>query len=155
MTKTEEVIGHHTYVRSGVGQFDGVEFQGFGQKGADKYSDYRCQILFYDLAGDENEDEGREQSYVKNYAFNRGYLTAVATMKNSDGIIIENNVVLGTVNHGLMTDSQNTVFKNNLVASCDHILPYKDYFSTTENANFNVNVLPAGIWHGPCQNHAA
>ena len=148
LTKTEEVIGHHTYVRSGVGQFDGVEFQGFGQKGADRYSDYRCQILFYDLAGDENEDEGREQSYVKNCAFNRGYHTAVATMKNSDGIIIENNVVLGTVNHGLMSDSQNTVFKNNLVASCDHILLYKDYFSTTQNANFNVDVLPAGIWHG-------
>ena len=147
MTKTTEVIGHHTYVRSGVGQFDGVEFQGFGQKGADRYSDYRCQILFYDLVGGESQDENREQSYVKNCAFNRGYHTAVATLENSDGILIENNVVLGTVNDGIKSDSAGTIIKNNLVAACEHILLYKDYFATTKNANFNVDVVPSGIWH--------
>ena len=151
ITRTIVRNGHHVYVRSGVGQFDGVEFRGFGQKGADKYSDFRNQILFYDLnAGDEYPEvqevvDSWDQSYVKNCAFNRGYHTAIAVMKDSNNILVERNVILGTVNDGIRTDSQNTVIKNNLVATVEHIALYKQYWETTVNANFNVDVVPAGI----------
>ena len=123
LTRTETVEGHHTYIRSGVGQFDGVEFKGFGQKGADRYDDYRCQILFYDFPS----TEGRE-SYVRNCAFNQGYHTAIAARQKSDGIAIENNVVYRTVNSGIVTDSENVRIENNLVSNVEHILLYKDYF---------------------------
>ena len=141
---TEEFNGHH-YVRSGFGQFSFVEFKGFGQFGYDNYDDMRAQILFYQVDGAEDLDSGRQRSYVTGCAFHAGFHTAVAAMYDSNNIEISNNVMFGLVGSAIKTDSTGLIIDGNVIGNVYQSQLYDDYFSSTVNANFADDVMPAGI----------
>ena len=149
ITSFSEQIAGHDYLRRGVGQFENVEFKGFGQFGHDRYDDHRCQILFYNINGllpEEEINDERENSYVKGCAFHHGYHSAVVAFDNSNNIEISNNVIFGTVGSAINTDSDGLVIEGNIIGNVYQTQLFDlDYFGTTVNANFADDLMPAGI----------
>ena len=139
---TTEIDGHD-YVRLGHGQFENVEFKGFGQYGYDSYVDLRSQILFYQIDGAAGPHG--EASYVRNCAFHSGYHTAVAAMFDADNIEITSNVIFGLVGSAIRTDSLGVKIVGNIIGNVFQPQLVDNYFASTQNANFADDNMPAGI----------
>ena len=101
---TENIDGHE-FVHAGYGQFENVEFKGMGQFGYTNYDDLRAQILFWGTNPTPDISIERNESYVRGCAFHGGFHTAVAAMFDTDGLVIDNNIVFGTVDDAIRTDS--------------------------------------------------
>jgi len=145
VTNYMETNGVHTYYRNGYGQFSFVEFKGMGQFGYSEYDDLRAAILFYNVDGDGDADNGLKNSYVKGCAFHAGFHSAIAVMFESDNIEVSNNVIFGTVDSAIITDSNGLTIDGNVIGNVFHPVLYQDYFETTVNANFPDDKTPSGI----------
>merc|ERR1711892_1253199 len=135
----------HFHERSGAGQFSGVEFKGFGQKGYTNYDDMRAQILFYNVDAAADAEIDRIQSYVRDCSFHNGFNTAVAALFDSNNLEVKNNVIFKTIGSAIMTDGVGAVIDGNVIGNVFQMQLYDDYFSTTVNANFADDEMPAGV----------
>ena len=102
-------------------------------------------MFFGVRSGAGSEDLDVPASFVKGCSFHYGLNSAVATLYDSNGVEISNNVIFGTVDTAIITDSAANVIINNVIGNVFHSQLWLDALENSDNEDFGDHVTPSGI----------
>ena len=128
----EQAFGCRVIVSSsdkylGTAQLQGVEFSGCGQLGYTETFDPRFALAYLNVG----RQIGTYASFVKSCSFHDGYNTAIGVFLSSN-MIINDNVIHGTVGENVIITGSDHVINHNLASLAQFIGTYRD---RNEDAN--------------------
>lgn len=115
------VMGSQAYI--GYARLSNVEFVHTGQEGFTEPYDARFSIAYIATGNVSNI----KPSYVKKCSFHQGFNSAIGAF-GIRGLNITDNVVLHTVGNAIITNSDDTLIKNNMVTLMEWTGTYQDRY---------------------------